>query len=104
MNLNDTLKDLDGNEFEDKATYRSTIIKALTSGLPGDEKIEERKFGLFQLAMVIDALAKKGDVAIEDELSVDDRKAIKDRVAKAYAPLVVGLIWTAIDPAGTKAA
>lgn len=104
MNLNDPLKDFDDKAFEDGSTYRNSIVKVLASSLPGDEKLDgDKKFELFKLAMKVDEIAKRGDVDIAAEFGTAEIQTIKDRVATIYSPLVIGLIWTMLDPVGTKA-
>ena len=96
--LNEVLKDMQGEPFADGATYGSAIIQALTSQFPGDERLDgKKKFDLFKIAMKVDDMMQgKGG-----ELGVDEIKSIKDRVS-IYPPLMVGRIWSMLDPAGAK--
>lgn len=96
--LNEVLTDMKGEPFTDAATYGATIIQALTAQLPGDDRLDgKKKFDLFKIAMKVDDMMQgKGG-----ELGVDEIKTIKDRVG-VYPPLMVGRIWSMLDPAGAK--
>lgn len=96
--LNEPLKDWKGVAFEDGATYGSAIIQALTGQLPGDERLDgKKKFDLFKIAMKVDDMMQdKGG-----ELSTKEIETIKDRVG-IYPPLMVGRLWSLLDPAGAK--
>ena len=96
--LNEVLTDMKGEPFTDGATYGATIIQALTAQLPGDDRLDgKKKFDLFKIAMKVDDMMQgKGG-----ELGVDEIKTIKDRVG-VYPPLMVGRIWSMLDPAGAK--
>lgn len=96
--LNEVLKDMQGEPFADGATYGSAIITGLTSQLPGDERLDgKKKFDLFKLAMKVDEMMTgKGG-----ELSTKEIETIKDRVG-IYPPLMVGRLWSLLDPAGAK--
>jgi hypothetical protein len=48
------------------------------------------------------ALALRIHAASEVELTADEVKLIKDLVAKLYGPLVVGQVWSILDPASVK--
>jgi hypothetical protein len=48
------------------------------------------------------ALALRIHAAKDIELTADEVKLIKDLVAKAYGPLVVGQVWSILDPASVK--
>jgi hypothetical protein len=48
------------------------------------------------------ALAMRVHNAKDIELTADDVKLIKDMVAKAYGPLIVGQVWAIVDPASAK--
>lgn len=97
--LNEVLKDMKGEPFTDGATYGETIIQALTAQLPGDDRLSgKKKFDLFKLAMKTDEMMRgKDDVGF----STGDIETIKERVS-AYPPLMVGRIWSMLDPVGAK--
>lgn len=96
--LNAVMKDIKGVDFTDGATYGSAIVQALTSQFPGDERLDgKKKFDLFKLAMKVDEMMTgKGG-----ELSTKEIETIKDRVG-IYPPLMVGRLWSLLDPAGAK--
>jgi len=48
------------------------------------------------------SLAMRVHAAKDAELTADDIKLIKDLVAQAYAPLIVGQAWAILDPASVK--
>lgn len=100
------IKDLDGNVIMEAASVPDGSPKAVTlgrvavnavlqnypdeAGLAGDVKVKR-----FMLAMkVVDA----GEV----ELTAEEVTALKERIAKAYGPLVVGRAWALLDPASVK--
>lgn len=94
MNLNTPLLNLDGNEFEDKATLKTVILGALINPIRGDEGMApEAKVACFRLMM------KVNDKADDCSFTAEETTLIKDRVGRAYLPLVVGRVYQAIDPA-----
>jgi len=93
MKLTTKLRDMDGNEFADGATLKAVIINALLTPLHGDDKKSGTdKMKLFRLAQKV----HDGD---DLTLPAEDVALIKERTGLAYAPLIVGRIWEAIDPA-----
>jgi hypothetical protein len=48
------------------------------------------------------ALALRVRTAKDVELTADDVKLIKDLVAKGFGPLIVGQVWSILDPASVK--
>jgi hypothetical protein len=48
------------------------------------------------------ALALRVHAAKDIELTADDVTLIKNLVAKAYGPLIVGQVWEILDPASVK--
>jgi len=94
LNLNQVLVDLDQQPFADGATYKTVILSSLLATLPGDEKAgAKEKVSLFQLSM------KVHDQADDCDLTSEEITLIKDRVGRAFAPLVVGRVFALIDPA-----
>jgi len=98
MNLNTEITDFDGNSFPDKPTIKSAVMGSLINVLRGDETLAaEQKVKMFELAMRIHG-------AEQIELTAEDVSLIKERVGKAYPPMVVGRVFQAIDPASVKKA
>jgi hypothetical protein len=83
-NFDAPMLDLDGKPYTDKATLKSVVFGAIQAQLMGDEQMStDVKLRLYTVASKI---AKGGVV----EVSVEDLALIKDRVGRAYSPLVVG--------------
>lgn len=94
MDLTKPLLDLDGNSFPDQATHKTVLIGALLNTLKGDEHMNgEQKLKLYTLSMKIN------DTAAECRLSAEDVVLLKDRVGRAFPPLVVGRVFELLDPA-----
>jgi hypothetical protein len=103
----DTLDEL-AAALGDDANFAATITTTLAGKQPlhanltafaglslaaGDDKKPEAGFNRFMLAMRI----HEADGACE--LTIDEAKLIKDRVAKVYPALVMGRVWQALEGA-----
>lgn len=101
------IKDLDGNDLVDPMTIAGEgTVKVVTlarvaanalvqnypdeAGLAGDVKVKR-----FMLALKVTG-------AGELDLTAEDVAVLKERIAKAYGPLVVGRAWALLDPASVK--
>jgi len=94
MDLTKPLTDLEGNAFADGATYKTVLLGALLNVLRGDETLTgEQKFKLYALSMKIN------DTAADCKIAAEDVVLLKDRVGRAYPPLVVGRVFALLDPA-----
>lgn len=87
VNLNETLKDLRGNPFVDKSTYRSVIETVLLVERSGSETTFEEKKLRFKLAVKIAAI-EVGEV----EFSAAEIVLITRLTGSLYPPLIVGRI------------
>ena len=97
MNLDVTkvLKQIDGAEIIDSVTGKGLTISNVISNallVPEDKLSGEEQVKRFILATRI------YDATLPVEISVEDAVLIKKCVAKAYAPLVTGQVWQAVDP------
>ena len=99
VNLDAPLLSLDGTEVKDAdgkttATLKASIVNALLAvneashKQPGTEKLAKFK------------LAEKINKGGEITLSSDEVVKIKESVSSSYGPLVVGRVFTVIDPDG----
>ena len=72
------------------ATLKSLCINALGAFFEDERQLEAvEKMNRFKLSLKIDA---------EGELTPDEIVMLKKCVAKMYAPNVMGLIWSIVDP------
>lgn len=93
IDLTQPILDLAGEPAGD-LTLGSAIEQALMLPVKGDDQMTgSAKLKLFLLAT---RLHGKGTA----ELAADDVVLIKDRVGRLFTPIVVGRVWSAIDPAG----
>lgn len=79
------------NEDRTSTTLRHVIQNALLGGLQGDEKLS----GADKLALW--NLAKRAS-RDEAEFNVEELATIKERIGRAYGPVVVGPAYEIIDP------
>jgi hypothetical protein len=77
-------------------TLGEVVANALVNQFKDETPTGQEKVKRWALALRIHNA--KGDV----ELTADDVKLIKDLVAKAYGPIVVGQVWSILDPASVK--
>lgn len=93
--VDQNVKSLDGKDMTSEegmpVTFRTVIINALMGTPPG--ATGEEKLLRFLLA---ERVQKPGAT----ELSVDEAALIKKCVGEAFAPIVVGRIWSALDGSG----
>lgn len=83
-NFESPMLDLEGQPYSDAATLKSVVFGAIRAQVPGDDQLSiENKMRLYVLAGKV---AKGGVV----EVSAEDLALMKDRVGKAYPPLVMG--------------
>jgi len=73
--------------------FKDAFITVLTS-LSDKQETGEAKFGKYVLAQKIQKSTKL------IELTLDETKMLKELVGETYAPIVVGQIWTVLDPEG----
>jgi hypothetical protein len=94
--LDAPITDLEDKPFPGGETLRTVLLGACLNTLRADELMDaKQKVTLYLLSKKI---AEKGDV----ELTSDDIVLLKDRVGKAYNPLVVGRVYEVLDPAALK--
>lgn len=94
--LDTPITDLDDKPFPDGATLRTVLLGACLNTLRADELMDaQQKVKLYLLSKKI---SEKGDA----ELTTDDVVLLKERVGKAYNPLVVGRVYEILDPAALK--
>ena len=90
IDVNIAIKDLKGEPTE--AVVRDVIITSLLTMLKGDEHLGgQEKSNLYRLA----ALTAASD---EPDYRVEDLTLIKERIGRAYPPLVVGRSYEILDP------
>jgi hypothetical protein len=101
IDFTQVIKDLDGQPLpinsEGKLPSVATLGKiakdALTNILPGDDQLTgSGKFDHWQLAQKV--YPDKSDVV----LTAEELATIKERIGKAYGPIVVGPAWKMLDP------
>lgn len=100
LNLATVLAGLDGNPMKESdatdakdATLRSVLLKAALVTLPGDDQMSaDQKVGLALLTQRI-----YGDNAAE--FTSEETTILKERVGKAFSPIVVLRIFELLDPA-----
>lgn len=88
-------KDANPPVEEVKMTLRKACVDALCGVFQGDNPDGTEKYRRWNLAKII----QKFD---EPELRVDDLKLIKDMIAKAYGPIVIGPAYELLDPPAEK--
>ena len=93
-NVTQAINDMSGKPISDKpeeAMLRRICLEVLMNTLRGDDNMPgAEKARLYALGMKIQAEA-------EPDLPVEDWTLIKDRIGKAYGPLVVGQAYAMID-------
>jgi hypothetical protein len=76
-------------------TLREAVTTALVAPFKDENPSGTEKVKRWQLAAKLQA---SKDV----ELTADDIALIKNLVAKAYGPMIVGQVWAILDPASLK--
>lgn len=100
VNFTVTLQNLDGKPLiAEQETSPMTLGDAAANALVNQYR-DENVSGQDKVKRW--ALALRIHKASDIELTADDVKLIKDLVAKAYGPLVVGQVWSILDPASVK--
>lgn len=93
INFSKKLMNLDGTIGEENPTLATVSIKALIEHLEGDERATgEDKF---KRAVLAQKLLPEGEI----ELPVEDIARIKERVGRAYQPMIVFAAWSALEVA-----
>lgn len=92
QNLNGTPLLMEGGA---SMTLGDAAANALISQYPDETPSGADKVKRWSLAMRVHS-------AQQVELTADDIKLVKDFVAKAFGPLVVGQVWAILDPASVK--
>lgn len=91
---------LDGTVLKDGENEVSLAIivsNSLLAALPSDSNMSAKsKVDLFRLAQKINL----NPASVE--LTSEEVSLVKDRVGASYAPLVVGLVWSILDPNSVK--
>ena len=107
MNLRTELKNYDGSPVLDGSgdnanpvTLGRTVLKALIAPLDGDEKMKPDE------KLTLALLTRDVHAKIDGEINFTSEQVtlVKDRVAKAYAPIIMLAIWEILDPASVKSA
>lgn len=91
------ITNLDGQPLEEGkgGTLGGACLNVLTNQLVGDERMPgEQKAKFFELAVAIHGAKEPLD------LSVEDVALLKERVGRAYPPIIVGRAWAMLDPKG----
>jgi len=92
IDVTQILRDLDGKPIDENATLRKACLEALLSPLKGDENMQGAdKQALF-------ALADRVHAETSPDLAIEEWAKIKDRIGRAYPPLIVGRAYAMIDP------
>lgn len=100
VDVTQIIRDLSGQPLAGKpedATLRKVCLEVLMNTLRGDESMSGAgKAQLYALGMRIHS---------EDhpDLSAEDLSLVKDRIGRAYAPLVVGQAYALLDPQAPRA-
>ena len=93
------LTDFNGRPLATEGGPALTLREAVTTALVAPYKDETpsgmEKVRRWQLAMKIQATH-------DIELTADDIALVKSLVAKAYGPMIVGQVWSILDPASVK--
>src|SRR5690349_20123329 len=92
IDLRQPIMDLDGKPMDD-LTVGGAIEQALLIPAKGDDQLT----GSAKLKLFL--LASKLHGRDELDLAAEDVVLVKDRVGKLYTPIVIGRVWTALDPA-----
>lgn len=100
IDFTQALSGIDGKPLQDgdaknphSITLSEIAIQALETPLDSDKDMQgSAKFKLDQLARKV---YRNPDVV----LTVEDTALLKERIGKAYGPLVVGAAWRLLDPA-----
>lgn len=94
INVTQTITGYEGEELkegEKAITYRAVFYQALNAQLPDETLTAEQKAQIYQLTT---KLFKSNDVNI----GVTEAALIKERVGKAYGPLIYGRVCDLLDP------
>ena len=91
------IKQIDGKVMQKEDKSVLTVQEVATTALLSAYQDEPNLSGIekntrFWLARKIQTTPK------DPPLTVDEIKSIKDLVAKAYSPLIVGQVWSLLDP------
>lgn len=93
LDVTPSIKNIDGSPLSDAAQLRTVIVNALLATFPDELNLSgEDKIKRYELA-----LAVQGNDVVS--LKVEDAALVKKLVAKAFAPLVVGQVWRALEAA-----
>lgn len=96
MKLNEIVKDLDGKpllENSEEVTLSAVLLRSLLTPMRGDENMAgQEKVKLAVLAMKINGKD-------EADFTAEETTLMKDRIGRAFAPIVVLRAWQALDPA-----
>lgn len=98
LDFTQVLKDLDGKPIKNddkELTLGEAATIALLAPFQDEQAKGDTKAKRFLLAI-------KVRQAKDAKLTAEEVKEIKDVVAKAFAPLVVGRVWEIIDPASME--
>ena len=98
IDFTEVLKDLDGKPIKHESG-ELTLGEAATIALLAPYQDEQAKGDTKAKRFL---LAIKVRQATDVKLTAEEVKEIKDVVAKAFAPLVVGRVWEIIDPAAME--
>lgn len=83
---------MDASPNAPDSTLKAVVYQALTVSLPGDEgQTKEAKYSFYKLAKKVKN--SQGEL----DLTVEQLGIIKDRVAKAYPPLIIGQVYEFIE-------
>jgi hypothetical protein len=94
--LDAPITDLEDKPFPDGATLRTVLLGACLNTLRADELMDAKQ--KVELYLLSKKIASKGDA----DLAIEEVALLKDRVGKAYNPLVVGRVYEILDPASVK--
>lgn len=100
IDLSYPILDLNGSPLLEGFDVRTACVQALTSALPSDERSTgDQKVKLFSLAVKL--TSTQGD---EVDLTAEEISQIKSRSGQLFTPLVVGRLWSILDPASVPEA
>lgn len=94
--LDAPITDIEDKPFPGGETLRTVLLGACLNTLRADELMDAKQ--KVELYLLSKKIAGRGDV----ELTTEEVVLLKERVGKAYNPLVVGRVYEVLDPASVK--